>query len=169
VTVKRWLIRIAGVALLVLGAALWARADEPPPVGAVAPPPAVLPRASSYRPLYFGPSDRPDPTPIQDPAEVLRATVSAAPAPAVTPTAVLSSTAPAAATAPPAAIVITIPHDDHLHLTHVRHWHFPARPAKTAPAAVPVRALKAPAPPDEPVRALPSPQAPGKFGGFFRR
>jgi hypothetical protein len=165
VTVKRWLIRIAGVALLVLGAALWARADEPPVVGAVPPPPQVLPHATpapfpAPRPSYFGPSARPDPRPIADPAErLVQLSVPAAPAPVVAPTAAASSTAPAAAP----AIVITIPHDEHMHWTRVRHVHFPSWPARPAKAA--------PVPPAErlaePVRA--TPQAPSKFGAFFRR
>ena len=164
---KEWIVRtaeiavrIAGVALIVLGFTIWALADEP--AGAVAPPPAA-PTAPLVRPrVYFGPSDRPDPRPIPQPAPAdvqLLAAQSVAPAPEAPTPPPLAPAAPAAANAP--AIHVVIPHDEHLHFTRVVHWHFPPRPARA------VKTTPAPAPPM--VGALPSPQAPSKFGGFFHR
>lgn len=136
---KWWLTRIVGVALIVLGAALAARAQEP--TGSVGVVPAV-PNGST-------PTALPGSTP-------------AASAPVVASTAVPSSTAPAAATVPTAKISVEIPHGTAVHFTHVRHWYFPprpAKPAKTPPAVV--------VPPAEPVR--PTPQAPSKWFSFSRR
>ena len=133
---KWWLARIVGVALVVAGAALYAHGQESTGSAGVIP---LVPNGST-------PTALPGSTPAA-PAPVVPPT-----APPAAPAAPAAATGPAGTTATP-AITVTIPHDEHLHWTVVRHLHFPSRAAKAAPAPKAV-------PPAEPVRA--TPQAPWK-------
>ena len=139
------LLKVIGLILIAIGAAtIVAQAQEPAARSAIATAsasPLPLPNPVAQPSMRFGPSDTVDPSPVSGPvAAALPAVTPAAPrvvtptVPPAAPAAPAAATGPASTTPTP-AITVTIPHDEHLHFTVVRHWHFPSRTAKATPAA----------------------------------